>query len=484
MERIRLRNILRSARMFVGLALVGLAVSAHGASETADVVSQDVKKSIAAGGRARVVVKLREAEPLAAGRQMDADREQQRRLDISTRQQRIRALLRGANHDVRREFRSLPYVVLEVDAQALTRLQKATGDVAQIVEDRLFEPSLANSIPQIEADIAHAHGYNGAGSVIAIIDTGIDNSHPFLAGKVVDEACFADREVPNDPGSCPNGSNEQVGTGAGAPCLFAPSTCQHGTHVAGIAAGAGDVPGVAPSANLLAVQVFHRSRQCNAFEESPCARAFSSDIAAALEYVYERRTQHEIASVNMSLGSGLSSTSCDALVPDISDVINSLKAARIATVVASGNSSSRSAISFPACISAAIAVGAVDDDDHVASFSKRLAGYGPARSRRQHPVFGTGRRLREFQRHVHGDAARCRRVGCPAPGEPARHRGCGARLPHRYGEANTRRAQWRYCHQAEDTTGCSARHRVASTGRALNLAIFNDRMDARRHDYD
>jgi len=33
--------------MFVGLALVGLAVSAHGASETTDVVSQDVKKAVA-----------------------------------------------------------------------------------------------------------------------------------------------------------------------------------------------------------------------------------------------------------------------------------------------------------------------------------------------------------------------------------------------------------------------------------------------------
>src|SRR4030095_11189054 len=113
---------------------------------------------------------------------------------------------------------------------------------------------------------------------------------------------------------------------------------------------------------------------CNAFAEPPRARAFSGDIAAALEYVYERRTQHEIASVNMSLGSGLSSTSCDALVPDISDVINSLKAARIATVVASGNSSSRSEISFPACISAANARGAADDDDHVASFSNLSPG--------------------------------------------------------------------------------------------------------------
>ncbi len=369
MERIRLRNILRPGMLLIGLALIGLAVSAQGATKAGDVASQDVKKSISANGRARVVVKLRMAEPLVADQRSSADRERKRRLDITAGQQRIRDQLRGTNYSVRREFRSLPYVAVEIDAAGLARLQKATGDVAQIVADPVFAPSLADSIPQIEADIAHARGYNGSGSTIAIVDTGVDNSHPFLAGKVIDEACIADREVPGDPGSCPNGANEQYGAGAGSPCLFAPNSCQHGTHVAGIAAGSGDFPGVAPSANLLVLQIFHRSIQCSVLEEVPCARAFGSDITAALEYVYERRGLHDIASVNMSLGGSLASGPCDADLPEMAEAINNLKTARIATVVASGNSSARASISWPACISAAIAVGAVDDDDNVASFS-------------------------------------------------------------------------------------------------------------------
>ena len=301
MERIRSLSSRRIGTSLLGLVLLGVLASAHGAPETRDVASAGVKKSIGVEGRARVVVRLYTTEPAATALVVSEDRERQRQLDIATRQQRIRDQLRGTSHSVRREFRSLPYIVVEIDAAGLARLQRAIGDVAQIVEDPLLEPSLAVSIPQIEADLAHEQGYNGSGSVIAIVDTGVDNAHPFLAGKVVDEACFADRELPADPGSCPNGDSQQVGLGAGAPCTFTATTCQHGTHVAGIAAGSGDAPGVAPSANVFALQVFHQSTQCSLSETVPCARAFTSDIAAALEYVYERRDLLNVASVNMSL---------------------------------------------------------------------------------------------------------------------------------------------------------------------------------------
>jgi subtilisin family serine protease len=373
MERTRLGNRLRKG-ILIGIALVGPVFTAHGADDSTDATSQAVAKSIDTSGRARVIVRLRTPEQGASDRQAGADRELERRRDIAARQQRVREQLRGTRHSVRREFQSLPYIVVEIDATGLARLQKATGDVAQISEDPLFAPTLANSIPQIEADSAHAQGFNGSGSVIAILDTGVDSAHPFLAGRVIDEACFADREQPTDPGSCPNGSNQQFGAGAAVPCAYAPSTCQHGTHVAGIAAGSGATSGVAPSATVFAVQVFHQSTECGIFESIPCARAFTSDITAALEYVYARRAVHNLVSVNMSLGGGVAPTPCDTSLPAMAAVVNNLKAAGIATVIASGNGSERSLISFPACIGAAIAVGAVDDDDGVASFSNVAPG--------------------------------------------------------------------------------------------------------------
>src|SRR5262245_52135070 len=193
MERTRLGNTLRKG-ILIGIALIAPVFTAHGAGEPADVTSAAVTKSIDKNGRARVIVRLRTPEQAASDRQAGTDRELERRRDIAARQQRIREQLRGTNHSVRREFQSLPYIGVAVDAVALARLQKAAGDVAQISEDPQFAPTLANSIPQIEADTAHAQGFNGSGSVIAILDTGVDSAHPFLAGRVIDEACFADRE--------------------------------------------------------------------------------------------------------------------------------------------------------------------------------------------------------------------------------------------------------------------------------------------------
>jgi subtilisin family serine protease len=293
----------------------------------------------------------------------------QQRADIAKAQRRVRKLLQGTSHKIRREFRIVPYVALEIDAEGLALLEAAGLDVESIYEDRVATASLAESIPQIEGDVALQSGLNGSGSVVAIVDSGVDKAHPFLAGKVINEACYALSES-GIGGDCPNGQATQVTDGAGVPCTFASNSCRHGTHVAGIAAGSGsNFSGVAPGASLIAIQVFHSSTICGAFEGTPCARAYGSDIVAALERVYELRDQYPIASVNLSLGAGAASSNCDADFPEFLDVMDNLKAAGIATVVASGNGGYADAISWPACISTAVSVGAVDENDSVASFS-------------------------------------------------------------------------------------------------------------------
>jgi subtilisin family serine protease len=61
--------------------------------------------------------------------------------------------------------------------------------------------------------------------------------------------------------------------------------------------------------------------------------------------------------------------SCDAAEGLRKMAIDNLRSVGIATVVASGNSSSRNSILTPACISSAISVGATTDTDAVSSFS-------------------------------------------------------------------------------------------------------------------
>ena len=125
-----------------------------------------------------------------------------------------------------------------------------------IVDDRPVPAILAQSTPIVQAPTMWANGSTGAGQTIAVLDTGIDSSHPFLAGKVVEEACFSINA------NCPNRATTMTGPGSGVYCAYAPAGCQHGTHVAGIAAGQGNTfSGVARGANVMSVQVFSRRRQ-------------------------------------------------------------------------------------------------------------------------------------------------------------------------------------------------------------------------------
>src|SRR5204863_97317 len=94
-----------------------------------------------------------------------------------------------------------------------------------------------------------------------VLDTGVDAAHPFLDGKVVAEACFSTSAAGTTESFCPNGQDEQIGAGAGAPCPL--PDCLHGTHVAGIAAGHDasglhTASGVAKGAQVIAVQVFSK----------------------------------------------------------------------------------------------------------------------------------------------------------------------------------------------------------------------------------
>ncbi|MGE5384644.1 MAG: S8 family peptidase [Betaproteobacteria bacterium] len=286
---------------------------------------------------------------------------------VAAQHQRINAAQRDfvqTAHDGReiKRFQTVPYVVMEGNEAFLASLF-ARKDLTTLQEDIQHQPSLPQSIPLIQADKAWAAGATGAGQIVAIVDTGVDSTHPFLAGKVIAEACYST----NGAGSsslCPNRQNEQVGLGAGRECAI--SGCIHGTHVAGIAAGKGSsFSGVAREAKLIAVQVFTSfSAGCGT---PPCLSAYTSDIMRGLEYVYSLRGAYRIAAVNMSLGGGAFTSYCDT--DALKSIIDNLRGAGIASVVASGNDGRSNAISSPACISSAISVGATTKSDTVASYS-------------------------------------------------------------------------------------------------------------------
>ncbi|MEO3792660.1 S8 family serine peptidase [Nonomuraea sp. B10E15] len=281
---------------------------------------------------------------------------------------------------------ALDFFVYRGTRAELEKLAEQTA-VVSIRKDKLNKPSLVESIPLIGADQAHAGGTTGKGTAVAILDTGIDTDHPAFGDRIVSEACFS-AEDPADGSTplCPNGAESQVGAGAAsaesAACLKdAPQPqyglCYHGTHVAGITAGqrtadfAAD--GVAPKALIVPVQVFSR------FDDSPycsgrpvCILAYDSSILTGMAYADLMTSQYKIASVNLSLGGGAYTAACDTGDgADFKAEVDKLQAKGVATVVASGNEGFDASVSWPACVSNTVAVGATDKKDAVATFSNR-----------------------------------------------------------------------------------------------------------------
>jgi len=209
---------------------------------------------------------------------------------------------------------------------------------------------LAASIQSVKVNAAarsidvQKMGLTGKGVTVAIIDTGIDSTHPDLQGAVIDEACFA-IDASGQP-ACPNGKSQQSGEGS------AMDDNGHGTHIAGIIAGRGKTTpaGLAPNAKLVAIKVAAADGSTSA-----------SAMIAALNYILKARPDVQV--INMSLGTSATYQGiCDAASPitlALAKAGQALRSRGVVIVAAAGNEGSVNRISAPACVTGFLSVGAV-----------------------------------------------------------------------------------------------------------------------------
>jgi hypothetical protein len=352
------------------------------------VYPQLASRSAGVAGSHQLLVRLRELgalrvlvglnlELIPSHQLSDAQDAQQRGRLAAMQDSVINSVLRTREDGVIARFEDIPYLTLEVTSYELQRLL-SDPRVHSVQEDGLAAPMLRESTKIIHAKNVWSPKFHlkGKGQSIAILDTGSHHPRMLKKRRIVAGGCYSS----NHPGYgskslCPGGAEIKKNIAAGKNCSAAIAGCDHGTHVATIAAGnSGRLKGVAREANIIRMQVFSQfnsSAYCG--RTVPCLMSFTSDQVKALERVYKLRKKHNIAAVNLSLGSGNYADYCDGNQPAMTDIINRLTDAGVAVVVAGGNSVIPTYgfgyTSFPACIRAAIAVGNTTKSDSVSFFS-------------------------------------------------------------------------------------------------------------------
>jgi len=267
----------------------------------------------------------------------------------------------------------IPYLTLQVNA---TQLQRLLADplVRTIQQDALAAPMLKASTKVIEANRLWRPKFDllGTGQTIAILDTGSHHRKMLKKDRVVAGACYSSNNPTYGSVSlCPGTAPVKKSKASGKNCDTTIAGCDHGTHVATIAAGnSGSLKGVARDASIISMQVFSRfDNPAYCGRVTPCVMSYTSDQVQALERVYKLRKKFNIAAVNMSLGGGYYTSHCDSAMPALAEIIDRLTDAGIAVVIASGNGGVNGYISHPACIKNAVAVGNATKTDNVSPSS-------------------------------------------------------------------------------------------------------------------
>ncbi|GAA0197041.1 S8 family peptidase [Haladaptatus pallidirubidus] len=253
-------------------------------------------------------------------------------VNIGYKSQAGRQAAQNAASDVVREFK-FDALTIRAQKQAVTGLQQR--DDLRYVEENGTVKALAQTLPwgvdRVDAEVAHSNGETGSGADIAIIDTGIDSTHPDLQANL--------------------GTGQSFVTTGGYPAWQ--DDHGHGTHCAGIADAVNNsqgVVGISTEATLHAVKVL-----------TAAGSGTTSDVAAGIEYTADQGW--DVGS--LSLGSDSSSQT-------LKDACQYAQNKGVLLVAAAGNSGPcTDCVGYPAANSSVMAVSSANKNDGLSSFSSQ-----------------------------------------------------------------------------------------------------------------
>jgi subtilisin family serine protease len=217
--------------------------------------------------------------------------------------------------------RSVATVVRQLEAENLVASAQPNYRYTLQQTDTAGEGDPAQyELAKLRLPQAHALS-KGDGILVAVVDSGVDATHPELAGSVAGAFDALASRAPPD---------------------------KHGTAIAGLIAAHGRLMGAAPAARILAIRAFSGNGDSTTF-----------DIVKGLDYA----AAHHARIINMSFAG-----------PPDPIVRRSLTAANkrgIVLVAAAGNAGPKSPPLYPAAYPEVIAVSATDADNKLSAFSNR-----------------------------------------------------------------------------------------------------------------
>jgi subtilisin family serine protease len=238
--------------------------------------------------------------------------------------------------EVLRTYDVVPAVLLRISRADVALELINLVAVLSLTRDRLNDHMLTVSLPLIRQPQIAAMGLTGAGTSVAVLDTGADFTN----------AAFGSCTAPGVPAGCRVPVAVEI-----APDDGSRDDNGHGTNVAGIVAG------VAPGASIIPIDVFAG------------ARASDHDILAGLNWVLLNQYSRNIRAVNLSLGitGSYYNSPCDGGLFDRNPYVTPfylLRQGGSLPVVAAGNSAQDRGVfddglAAPACTVGAVRVGAV-----------------------------------------------------------------------------------------------------------------------------
>nr|WP_319395378.1 S8 family serine peptidase [uncultured Desulfobacter sp.] len=302
--------------------------------------------------RQKVIVILKESRDIeqarAAGRLKDKVGRKQQRKRVATLQAQVIDKIDTSKMKMVNRFSFTPAFSATITAEGIEQLE-ALEDVVAVEPDLIVHAHTTQGLGVMNSGVVQP-AYSGSGVSIAVIDTGIDYTHPALG----------DGGFPNDKVI----GGYDFGDGDASPM----DSNGHGTSCAGIAAGdpvtSGSygqyAGGVAPGAKLYALKIV----------EGGSSEATSSTIISAIEWCIDHQNDngdYPIKVINISFGGGEYTSPCDTdnwgRTTALAATATNALSAGITIFASSGNSGYCDAIASPACVSDIVSVGAVFDAD-------------------------------------------------------------------------------------------------------------------------